>query len=157
PWLARARRWLPQFHDCGRGRQEQAGRACGGDGVHRGGEGLRAHSTRARFDGAEDIANRAGGGEGVATPTRMNSWKWAEQCHIVPSPLAGEGQGEGYNTHCVSLLSRVPTNSVLESKIALATVFVATPLPVPPPQGGRERCGAHLRNSHKCACGSALH
>jgi hypothetical protein len=29
----------------------------------------------------------------------------AEQCHIVPSPLAGEGQGEGYNTQCVSYLS----------------------------------------------------
>src|SRR5689334_17288100 len=24
----------------------------------------------------------------------------------------------------------------------------STPLPVPPPQGGRERCGAHLRTSH---------
>src|SRR5262249_14577728 len=29
----------------------------------------------------------------------------------------------------------------------LARRFAATPLPVPPPQGGREPCGAHLRNS----------
>src|SRR5690349_13809159 len=24
--------------------------------------------------------------------------RWAEQCHNVPSPLVGEGQGEGYNS-----------------------------------------------------------
>src|SRR5438552_13876285 len=38
--------------------------------------------------------------------------------------------------------------------------FIATPLPVPPPQGGREPCGTHLRNSQPaefemCACPSA--
>src|SRR5262245_17687810 len=45
-----------------------------------------------------------------------------------------------------------------------AQCLVATPLPVPPPQGGREPCGAHLRNSNApcprnapemCACPSA--
>src|SRR5919198_3785710 len=29
---------------------------------------------------------------------------WAEQCHSVPSPLVGEGQGEGYNTHGICFM-----------------------------------------------------
>jgi flagellar L-ring protein precursor FlgH len=29
---------------------------------------------------------------------------WAEQCHSVPSPLVGEGQGEGYNRSCACQL-----------------------------------------------------
>src|SRR5262249_22652139 len=44
---------------------------------------------------------------------------------VCSLPRCGGGVGRG-----------VTTNSVL----------VATPLPVPPPQGGRERCGASLRN-----------
>jgi hypothetical protein len=28
--------------------------------------------------------------------TRFPGCGWAEQCHIVPSPLVGEGQGEGW-------------------------------------------------------------
>src|SRR5207245_5923196 len=35
--------------------------------------------------------------------------------------------------------------------------FVATPLPVPPPQGGREPCGAHLRNSRNVPAGPLPH
>jgi hypothetical protein len=41
-----------------------------------------------------------------------------EQGHNVPSPLEGEGQGGGYAA-CIELLH--------------------TPLPNPPPQGGREQ------------------
>jgi hypothetical protein len=32
----------------------------------------------------------------------MSRWRWAEQCHIVPSPLVGEGQGEGYNARYIA-------------------------------------------------------
>jgi hypothetical protein len=31
----------------------------------------------------------------------MNRERWAELCHNVPSPLVGEGQGEGYDVRCV--------------------------------------------------------
>jgi hypothetical protein len=29
----------------------------------------------------------------------MKAFYLADQCHSVPSPLAGEGQGGGYNRH----------------------------------------------------------
>src|SRR6266702_3164014 len=38
---------------------------------------------------------------------RMLACDWAELCHSVPSPLVGEGQGEGYNTHCLCFVSAV--------------------------------------------------
>src|SRR5262249_10333405 len=52
----------------GGGRQEQAARARGRDGVHRGSERLRAHSPRARCDGAQDIAGRASRDESLIPP-----------------------------------------------------------------------------------------
>jgi hypothetical protein len=45
----------------------------------------------------------------------MNLRSWAEQCHIVPSPLAGEGQGEGYNTHCICFDSQQIQPTVVQS------------------------------------------
>jgi hypothetical protein len=77
---------------------------------------------------------------------------WAERCHSVPSPHVGEGQG--YNRHGIFCYRR-PTNaapSVLASWVfaqeyLCARCFIATPLPVPPPHGGREPCGTRLRNS----------
>jgi hypothetical protein len=80
---------------------------------------------------------------------------WAERCHSVPSPHVGEGQG--YNRHGIFCYRR-PTNaapSVLASWVfaqeyLCARCFIATPLPVPPPHGGREPCGTHLRNSLLC-------
>src|SRR5262249_41023581 len=87
------------------------------------------------------------------TSTRMLVCGWAERCHSVPSPLVGEGQGEGYNKHSICFASQVQhmqpaavLGSVHGSKLS-ALCVVATPLPVPPPQGGREPWGAHLRNS----------
>src|SRR5215831_3268204 len=103
------------------------------------------------------------------TSARMLVCGWAERCHSVPSPLVGEGQGEGYNKYSICFASEVQhiqpatvLGSVHGSKL-YALCFVATPLPVPPPQGGREPCGAHLRNSLNapaalpeiCACPSA--
>src|SRR6266850_3906419 len=67
----------------------------------------------------------------------------AEQCHRVPSPLVGEGQGEGFNTNCLRF---IPVIRQMQPAVVLELVyeprarcFVATPLPVPPPQGGRDR------------------
>jgi hypothetical protein len=48
----------------------------------------------------------------------MYLWHHDERCHNVPSPLVGEGQGGGW---------RQIRNSTI------------TPLPTPPPQGGREQ------------------
>src|SRR5262245_60738997 len=101
------------------------------------------------------------------TSTRMLVCGWAERCHMVPSPLAGEGQGGGYNTHCfcfVSVAQQMRASCwsrvfLHRTNFALGCV-VATPLPFPPPQGGREPCGTHLRIScnvpaalpKMCAC-----
>jgi tripartite-type tricarboxylate transporter receptor subunit TctC len=45
--------------------------------------------------------------------------------------------------------SRKNVEFLCSERIGLAahSVFVVTPLPVPPPHGGRERCGARLRNA----------
>src|SRR5437868_14534645 len=75
-------------------------------------------------------------------------------CPTVPSPLVGEGQEWG-RTRTVSVSCSDPMNASqppfasLWTKRASRSVFVATPLPVPPPQGGRERCGTTLPNSRQ--------
>src|SRR5882724_12828286 len=93
--------------------------------------------------------------------TRMLACQWAERCHSVPSPHVGEGQGGGYSKQrpCLRSETQSPHSRYLEpAQDMLRTVcFVATPLPVPPPHGGREPCGTHLRNSRPaqfeiCAC-----
>src|ERR1700674_4678822 len=38
----------------------------------------------------------------------------------------------------------------LEKGVAANTALVVTPLPVPPPQGGREPCGAASRTNYVC-------
>src|SRR5262249_37864697 len=53
----------------------------------------------------------------------------------VPSPLAGEGQGEGFNAN--------PGSSVWSR----LTGPWMTPLPIPPPQGGRESRRPALRTT----------
>src|SRR5690348_13705464 len=85
--------------------------------------------------------------------TRMMRWSWAEQRHIVPSPLVGEGQGEGWRQMqsakpvlCMDLMMAVAFISWAQTRNKCSACD--TPLPVPPPQGGREPCGAHHRNSH---------
>src|SRR5689334_802866 len=68
--------------------------------------------------------------------------------HTVPSPLVGEGQGEGYDTRGIRAVIRSISSNRCHFSIQhdehYAQCFVATPLPVPPPQGGRERCGTAL-------------
>src|SRR5262249_32790954 len=64
-----------------------------------------------------------------------------------PPPLWGRDRERG-TTSTASVLHRKPRllGSVRGSKL-YALCFVAAPLPGPPAQGGREPCGAHLRNS----------
>src|SRR5215475_10453056 len=73
-----------------------------------------------------------------------------DRCVGVPSPLAGEGQGGGclWATvapliHTLSMRPHFIIYAALDwSQVRLA--IAATPLPNPPPQGGRE---------HSCMCG----
>jgi hypothetical protein len=75
----------------------------------------------------------------------MNRWEWAEQCPSVPSPLVGEGQGEGYNTHsiCFASLDR-QTQPTLVPESADGTSFTLSTLSPPlslslPHKGGGNR------------------
>jgi hypothetical protein len=77
-----------------------------------------------------------------------------------PPPLWGRDRERG-TTALFSVRTYDPTSHRSRvGKEPLAQRFVATPLPVPPPQGGREPCGAHLRTSlcalrpEMCACRS---
>src|SRR5262245_47495574 len=45
------------------------------------------------------------------TSTRMLVCGWAERCHSVPSPLAGEGQGEGYGKRTEPVVIRNRTRA----------------------------------------------
>src|SRR5262249_59863116 len=68
---------------------------------------------------------------------------------VCSLPLANPGW-PGF-AHVLTGRSRVNPTSTgggLGRGVAVSSVFVATPLPVPPPQGRRERCGASLRNDH---------
>jgi len=85
----------------------------------------------------------------------MERWRREQQGHSVPSPLAGEEQGGGYNqpgdcyqydTENLSL-GTLSMFGIYARKQRHARHPASTPLPVPPPQGGREPCGAHLRNA----------
>src|SRR5215471_13935761 len=70
-------------------------------------------------------------------------------------PPCGGGTGRGvaafgsYPRSASPHAARSPFCGREESRLQC---FVATPLPVPPPQGGREPCGAHLRTSHDMPC-----
>jgi hypothetical protein len=68
--------------------------------------------------------------------TRMERCKSDEQYHIVPSPLAGEGQGEGWRQ---TPNLRSPPSLSLPRTRAFTPVFAG--------YGGREPWGANLRNS----------
>src|SRR5215467_2880964 len=56
----------------------------------------------------------------------------AEQCHSVPSPLAGEGQGEGYHTHCICCVSMSLTNAanILEGEQGTGVMLSASSPPL---------------------------
>src|SRR5262245_31820394 len=72
--------------------------------------------------------------------------------------LGGEaGRGVVANAECAAKPARserIGATSLRELTIA-TSVLVATPIPVPPPQGGRERCGTDLRKSNIEARGIA--
>src|SRR6266545_587794 len=80
-------------------------------------------------------------------------------------PPCGGGTGRGVqqsNGPCLRSETQSPHSRYLEpaQDLLRTECFVATPLPVPPPHGGREPCGTHLRNSRPaqfemCACPSA--
>src|ERR1044071_2854536 len=80
--------------------------------------------------------------------TRM--WRRGDddQRPIVPSPLAEEGQGEGYSKRTAVVFNSMSPSFAFhpsDPKECLAPRSVATPLPVPPPPAGGERGGARLR------------
>src|SRR5882762_8888619 len=71
---------------------------------------------------------------------RMRACGWAERCHIVPSPHAGEGQGGGYNRHGIFLLSEtqrmLPRFLGLCARVPLRLVLHRHPPPCPSPAWG---------------------
>src|SRR5262245_54952140 len=66
-------------------------------------------------------------------------------------PLCGGGTGRGVTANAefaANLICSKQRGATSLREVPTArSEFVATPLPVPPPQGGRERCGARLRNA----------
>jgi hypothetical protein len=83
----------------------------------------------------------------------MNRWKWAERCPNVPSPLVGEGQGEGYNTHClffVSAVQQVRLAVVLQyaHEITIALGALLPPLSLSLPHKGGGNRGARTFATH---------
>src|SRR5215470_17149541 len=70
-------------------------------------------------------------------------------------PPCGGGTGRGVQQAQRLFPIRYRTNAAprflifrnLSAETASRTVPCRHPLPVPPPQGGREPCGTHLRNS----------
>src|SRR5262245_46433964 len=80
--------------------------------------------------------------------TRMLCCRSDERCHIVPSPLAGRDREGGATSTEVAVNPMSILNvEATTSKEHPRRCLVATPLPVPPPQGGREPCGVRPRNS----------
>src|SRR5215813_9790251 len=72
----------------------------------------------------------------------MKVWTWAEPCHNVPSPPAGEGQGGGYDTHGVRLVPEAQKISaiVLESVHRINFPLSAS---LPPPSLSLPHKGLH--------------
>src|SRR6185369_6961840 len=67
-------------------------------------------------------------------------------------PPCGGGTGRGVQRPLRLFEIRCPCACVSHGE-PYASCLVATPLPVPPPQGGRERCGSALHNQrtqHLC-------
>src|SRR6266705_2206343 len=82
---------------------------------------------------------------------RMNRKRWAELRHSVPSPLAGRDRERGGDQspsgRLVSYAApqhESPENCFRQDSDRRQLCACVTPLPVPPPQGGRERCSAAL-------------
>jgi hypothetical protein len=77
-------------------------------------------------------------------PTQNDHCDCAEPCHSVPSPLVGEGQGEGYNRHRACLEKGGPIQSLAEfeskpeTNIAHATLSPPLSLSLPHCLGRRQ-------------------
>src|SRR5215510_13249803 len=105
----------------------------------------------------------------------MSGWIWAEPCHSVPSPtrarasaprvqaLAGEGQGEGYNTHRVHLVSRaqqkltVVSERVCSSSFAPYTLSPPLSLSLPHHKGVHARLRRAMGGGNRAARAFATH
>jgi hypothetical protein len=77
-------------------------------------------------------------------------WLGQSGATAFPPPLWGRDRERGRTR--TAFVSYLRLNKCSQPVRACAVsdptqCFVATPLPVPPPQGGREPCGAHLRDS----------
>src|SRR6266404_563386 len=89
----------------------------------------------------------------TSSSTYANAWLANGQSGATafPPPMWGRDRegGTTSNGPCLRSETQSPHSRYLEpAQDLLRTVcFVATPLPVSPPHGGRERCGTHLRNS----------
>ena len=86
----------------------------------------------------------------------MSRWRWAEQGHSVPSPHAGEGQGGGYNTHCICFVSeiqQIQASVVLKALHETRFQFCALSPPPSlslPRMGGGNRVARILANQTTC-------
>ena len=82
------------------------------------------------------------------------------ECHTVPSPLAGEGQGEGYNKHCACFKSEAeqeelaPPSIELRHRFRIALGTLSPPLPLSLPHKGGGNDVAPLRPT---AASKSLH
>src|SRR5215470_11914159 len=88
----------------------------------------------------------------LRTNTRMLPGGWAEQCHSVPSPLVGEGQGEGYNSATSGSRLRSYKSRQMQPAVALASEVALGALSPPlslslPHKGGGNR-GARIFATH---------
>src|SRR5262249_32790955 len=88
------------------------------------------------------------------TCTRMLVCGWAERCHSVPSPLVGEGQGEGYNKHCVCFTSEAAASWVCARVQALCSVLRCRPSAWPSRTRGEGTVWRTPSQLTQCACGT---
>src|SRR5215475_14447499 len=78
-------------------------------------------------------------------------------------PPCGGGTGRGVTAIAElrpparSRVNVFNTRTPLTKKVSADSLLVATPLPVPPPQGGRERCGTGVRNVTALPFSSGAH
>src|SRR5262245_31051405 len=94
------------------------------------------------------------------TSTRTLVCGWAERCHVVPSPLVGEGQGGGYNTHYLCFVSAAQQMQaccryrVFLHRTNFALVPCRHPSPCPSPTRGEGTVWHAPSHLMPCACGT---
>src|SRR5262245_6951112 len=75
----------------------------------------------------------------------MHVWRWAEPCHNVPSPRVGEGQGGGYNAHCICFVPEAQQKPAVALKSVRSTSFTLGLLSPPPSLPLPHHKGVHAR------------